>query len=1078
MNQEKRVKHSPGHGYVVRVFPSRAALNQRLQYDISQSSQGVSLRPPFYTFDSLLPAVLADLALPMGRKPLAPLAGPLLVSDLISKYREVGGAFSGMAQGRRLPDRLWRLLVEIKAAGLSAADIYKINNSEQLGALADLLEQYDHTMRSLGLEDQADLLSRAEANICQGRRLPIMRNWASLEAHGVLWLRSLDLRLLRMLSRLIPVTVRFCITPTADDPLFKLCRYTADYLEETSDNPAKAEQGGLRLVWENLSDEEDSQSPGPLAELAQKMLSQLGGDYGDASQLPLELIRESGRYSEVEALVQKARDLVAKEVAPDDIALLFPDISLYGQMVRDVAQRIGLPLERAAGVPLIESPLVAALLSLFELGLGDMPAGQVARVFDSPYLSEALARWLLGEKAKPFSGIARLLRIAGYIDNRESNALDNIKATADKYPYLSDNLNYIADAIHCFKTRLGIEQPKISLPRFIQRISRVLSELSTEGSLFFKNPPDIKDDYLPSAERLQVRDLMALAAFKNCLDDLAKAGEQISSNTKMSPARLLSLLRQVVSRVQLSQGRSAKGGVRLMPLQDAHGLKLHYAFIGGLTQGGFPIPPQSQHLIGSHERMQLGRLAKMPVWRTEDEEYSGQSMRLAWLLSRLQGRAVLSCPASGFDGKEEEPAFVFSDLARGLGIRLEPPLGGAFGALPPLDKCRDATSFWAAMARDLLIPTPGQDRADLATQVLHRIEQSEQVDTWHSLAHRSRIERRRDKLDHMPISLRPSESGVYSGRISTPQALDILRHILAQPGMTTLSPSSLETMALCPMYWFFSRILGLAEPETPAWEIGGREEGIWVHESLARFFAPPFNPNVLNEESIQLFLDKCISQARDQLLAKGGKGHPSLWQAREQVVRAALRQVVASELEQLGECLPQAVEAEFGGESDPLRIPLDDGGSLSLRGRLDRLDACPGQLRITDYKHTKNSMLLRHAVDQDSLGITAFQLPIYLAAAKNTMGAQKELVARLVPTKLTKRRAGVLQYNNDDVFLAPLESPGQYPPDTNLFAAIADLWQQRKAGDFTPHPDKLTCEYCELQGLCRARLIEGLEAEA
>ena len=81
--------------------------------------------------------------------------------------------------------------------------------------------------------------------------------------------------------------------------------------------------------------------------------------------------------------------------------------------------------------------------------------------------------------------------------------------------------------------------------------------------------------------------------------------------------------------------------------------------------------------------MRLGGLAQMPVWRTEDEEYSGQVMRLAGTLCQVSGNAVLSCPASGFDGKEQEPAFLFADLARGLDLKPAAPKGGAFGALPP-----------------------------------------------------------------------------------------------------------------------------------------------------------------------------------------------------------------------------------------------------------------------------------------------------------------------------------------------------------------------------------------------------------
>ena len=214
----------PGQRYVVQVFPSKAALNQKLQSGLQQSPNQVLLHPRYYTFDNLLNAILADVPLPPGRTPLAPLAGPLLVQDLISQYRGSAGPLSGVAQGRRLPARLWRLLVEIKAAGLTPQAIERLEPSDQLATLAGLLRQYNQSLDRLGLEDQADLLGRAEGLMEQGQAPPLMRDWAEMQALQVLWLRALDLRLLKMISRIMPVKVRFGLTPQSDDPLYKLCQ--------------------------------------------------------------------------------------------------------------------------------------------------------------------------------------------------------------------------------------------------------------------------------------------------------------------------------------------------------------------------------------------------------------------------------------------------------------------------------------------------------------------------------------------------------------------------------------------------------------------------------------------------------------------------------------------------------------------------------------------------------------------------------------------------------------------------------------------------------------------------------------
>jgi RecB family exonuclease len=1057
-------------GFLVRVFPSGAALNQQLNRDLSESSHGVLLRPQYYTFENLLPAILADLPLLPGQNPLEPMAGPLLVQDLISKYRESEGILSGVARGHRLPDRLWRLLVEIKAAGLDPESIRQISDSSNLHSLADLLEQYNQHLKRLGLQDQADLLGRAEELIQSGGVLPIMANWAALEANGVLWLRSLDLRMLKLISRLIPVTVRFYITPQKDEPLYMLCQVTASYLEASA--PGTGRGGNLNIEWDQIAHENGEIADQPLAGLAQKLLRQPGGGYGQADAYPLELVRSAGRYSEVEHLVHRAHDLVAKGVAPEDIALIFPDLSLYGQMVADVASRVGLPLERQPGLKLSSSPLVTALLSLLDLGRGDMPAAQVSRVFDSPYLKACLAPWLLGSGAEPIENSAGLLALAGYVDGREGGLADKLHLAALRHPKVAEPLTNLGHSLARLRSKLSISRPNSTLISILQSIYNIITEVNPQpGNLSIRQ----NNRHFPPPGQIRTREIMALAAFKDTLDSLMEAAKQVEPQTVMSAVRGLALLRQALGRVELRGRRSPRSGVRLMRLQDAAGLSLHTALIGGLTQRGFPIPPQGQHFIGSHERMRLGRLAQMPVWRTEDEEYSGQVIRLAWLLSMVKGGAVLSCPASGFDGKEEEPSFIFSDLARGLGLDLPPPKGGAFGGLPSLDGCRDEVGLWAALSHGLLNPGAGQAEAELARRVLAQAVEMGQGGHWSYLAERAGMERERHYLDDLPPHERVGRSSRYSGRIESPKALALLKEILQEPGMRSLSPTSLETLAACPMYWFFSRILGLAEPEAPGWEIGGREEGIWVHAALARFFAPTEYRTDWNDKQIRDRLNNCVRQARRELVEQGGMGHPSLWQAREPVITALLGKVVEQELKDLGSCTPTEVEADFGQNSGLLEVPLTEGPALRLHGRLDRLDICSSQIRVTDYKHSRNLALLKHAVDEEAQGVTAFQLPVYLAAAKARLGEGRELLARLTPTRLTSKPVGILAYADDDPFLAPLQRPGQYAPADNLFAAIAELWQRGLEGDFTPRPAKDICQYCELQGLCRAQVKVGVE---
>ena len=184
--------------------------------------------------------------------------------------------------------------------------------------------------------------------------------------------------------------------------------------------------------------------------------------------------------------------------------------------------------------------------------------------------------------------------------------------------------------------------------------------------------------------------------------------------------------------------------------------------------------------------------------------------------------------------------------------------------------------------------------------------------------------------------------------------------------------------------------------------------------------------------------------------------------------------VVSQECEELSGLKPKAVEADFGKDDELLTVSVPDGPPLGLRGRLDRLDVGPGVVRITDYKHTANKSSLKDPVRQDALGVSAFQLPVYLAAAAKMLDSkEKTMIARIVPTRLTNEKTGQITYEPGDLFLADDQISRRRAAkegQLNLYNAISAIWERITSGDFSPRPDKKNCGFCGFGGFCRARV--------
>jgi ATP-dependent helicase/DNAse subunit B len=301
-----------------------------------------------------------------------------------------------------------------------------------------------------------------------------------------------------------------------------------------------------------------------------------------------------------------------------------------------------------------------------------------------------------------------------------------------------------------------------------------------------------------------------------------------------------------------------------------------------------------------------------------------------------------------------------------------------------------------------------------------------------------------------------------------------LAAILAQPERRRISPSSLEAYVACPLSWFCGYILGLAEPEAPGWDLERREEGQWVHKTLAAFFDPQeYDPGWTPKQRARR-LEECLDRAEMELAASGSAGHGQVRRARREVLRAALGRVVEQEAAVLAGMRTAAVEADLGPQGQGLAVPLDSGEALTLIGRLDRLDLGDGVVQVTDYKHTSNDATLRDGAKPENLGKSAFQLPVYLASALASQGAGAgaEARGRLISTLVPGAKPGEAVYEPGHGFLSPdprVRSDLAARDEPNLFNAIAQIWQGLQGGDFIPRPEPKTCGYCGFVHFCRAR---------
>lgn len=306
---------------------------------------------------------------------------------------------------------------------------------------------------------------------------------------------------------------------------------------------------------------------------------------------------------------------------------------------------------------------------------------------------------------------------------------------------------------------------------------------------------------------------------------------------------------------------------------------------------------------------------------------------------------------------------------------------------------------------------------------LHRL-------AWGDDLHRPPLTARRERPADAPTA--PAATGQAGP--SAPVALI--------PGR--VSVSAYATLVACPYRFFARHVLGLGEMDEVSEEMGKSDYGALVHRVLERFHqSHPLISGLAADEALaalKLWVEEVFAPAvEDNFLALG-------WRLRwEKRLAAYLDWQRSQEAE--GWRWAQAETAVR------LALPLLDGSSVELYGRIDRIDnigAGEASVSLLDYK-TQTAKVIRERLADD------VQLPAYALLHGD---AAKAAYVALDDERIVAVAAG------DEEGSLMFDAAAQGERLSAMFSAMHD-------GAVLPaHGVDSVCKWCEMSGLCR-RLYVG-----
>ena len=267
-----------------------------------------------------------------------------------------------------------------------------------------------------------------------------------------------------------------------------------------------------------------------------------------------------------------------------------------------------------------------------------------------------------------------------------------------------------------------------------------------------------------------------------------------------------------------------------------------------------------------------------------------------------------------------------------------------------------------------------------------------------------------------------------------------------------ISPSALETWAICPYRYFLSRVLGIAPSPVAddVGEISALDRGVLVHRILEGFV----NRKMQSEEQLLALADAEFAAAANLGIA----GYPLLWEMEKETIRAGLRRFFIADAEWLG---GPSLESRSEQAFDDVRVDVSGLGTVRFRGKIDRLDVLAGEVRVRDFKTGSPDRYTSGPNAQNAYTVAsgrALQLPVYVAAARQMYPDADIRASYCFPLSNNPTREG--RPYTDAEGLA------------EFYETLRRILGAARAGVFPATPeedDRGNCRYCDFNRLCPAR---------
>jgi ATP-dependent helicase/DNAse subunit B len=915
-----------------------------------------------------------------------------------------------------------RLISELKAGLIDPVmfrqAIAELGDEPRLRELAEIYEAYQAQLKDQDWADRVGLHWLA-VEALEKRATEACRDWPLLIVDGFDDFTSSQLALLKVLAERVEAFVM--TLPKAEAMAYPRYKETQEDVEaalgvkgEALPSEQRATEAALHHVARNLF----SLAP----------VKPLPGDE------VITLWEAADRSAEVRSALRWLKEQIVRDGIPtNQVALSARDIAAYRPYVMQTAAEFGLPIRLVDGLPLRQSPIIAALMDLWRLFIPDtatggaaLPRRQVISAWRSPYFAlEEEGQSITAADADRLDQLAREQRvIRGWEQWRAAfaakPAMHEREEDEEEYAGRGLSARQVQDLEEKFAYFLRVTEPPAeatTMRDFVRWLERIIGP-----------DPETADDPAQTAGSLQIiarargnpetaeADVAALRALKEILRGLVWAEEAAGTP---EPVSFLSFINELSGAILATHffpaPYSKEEGVLVASATQVRGLSFDAVALMGLSEGSFPATISEDPFLRDGDRATLKEqfsFALQPSTQSAEREFFYEAV------TRPRRRLLLTRPILAENGADWV-ASPYWEAVRQLTTQMPERIGSE--EIVAADKSASWVEWWETVsaAAEPLTKDQVQDQA-----------------TWQHINRAAGIWRARQE----------AERSIWEGDLQV-----VAENLSSEHGPDKIwSASRLETYQTCGFLFYLRYVLGVEPRPEPAEGLDARQLGSLYHRILEQVMRKE-GLDFTDEAAVQEWVSGVARPILDAAPEEEGFRETPWWRQTQQEI---INNVTSTIMALAGDGYEFLYsEVSFGIKSRPLIIE-DGGDKLQLRGFIDRVDRQgDGRIRIIDYKL---SSPYAYGAREFAEG-KRLQLPLYALAAE----------AALALGSVTDGFYWHFRHEKKSPFQLSKAEGGVSGAIDMAIKHAWDVVQRVRDGQFQPRPPNNGCpSYCPAAGFC------------